>query len=351
MWASSGHPRHTQKEDTQMKIPFSSENKVKSDFDFPKLYLDHGERARIVCIESEPEVEFVHTLKAPAIINGEVVMEKVKNKDGTISEKPKMDFVGRHICFGKPNVLFDPNKGGKDPESCPTCAEAQQNDAVGPAIRRMAMHVIQYKTQPGKFQIQTPFQADLKVWAFTDRMYSTLTDIAEEHGDLRKKDLLLGPCENKMFQNFDIQVGGTAEWLADPANTAFVKEVYAANKLESLTPAIARKISREMAHEDIQKVLLKHAQAFGGGGSGATAQVDNTPAAAASSMDLEGLLSGGDSTAPAASPEPTPAAASDPMALEMLDVPAAEPEATPAASEEPKEDKKAFDLDDLLSGL
>lgn len=343
-----------------VKMDFNSENKAKSDFDFPKLYLDHGERARIVCIEAQPEVEFVHTLKAPAIVNGEVVMEKVKAKDGSISERPKTDFVGRHICFGLPNILFNKDKGGKDPANCPTCAAANQNDAIGAAQRRMAMHVVQYKVQPGKFQIQTPFQAELVVWSFTDRTYNTLTDIAEEHGDLRMKDLLLGPCENKMFQNFDIQVGGTAEWLAEEGRTAFVKSLYAENKLDDLQPAIARKVSREMAQEDIQKVLLKTQQAFGSGGGGAAAQTDLTPSPAAGGMDLDSLLSGGDSSPePAAETTPEPAedapVASPDIALESLTVPeepaATEPTPEPAAVEEPKEEKKTLDLDSLLAGL
>lgn len=318
------------------KIEFSSENKVKSDFDFPKLYLDHGERARIVCIETAPEVEFVHTLNAPQIINGEVVMEKVKQKDGSITEKPKMDFVGRHICFGNPNTMAEK---GKDPANCPTCAAGQQSDAIWGAKRRFAMHVVQYKTQPGSFKIQDPFSAELVVWSFTDKTFNTLTDIMEEHGDLRKKDLLLGPCENKMYQNFDIQVGGTAEWLVVEANTNFVKSLYAQNKLEDLTPAIARKISKEMAQDDIQKVLLKHAQAYGGNtGEGSSASAGEV----AGGMDLDGLLSGpsGSQTTPAV-PESTEAPAPTPVA-----------EVAPQV-EEPKaeEPKKTLDFDSLLDGL
>lgn len=323
-----------------MKITFSSENKQKSNFDFPKLFLDHGERARIVCIETEPDVQYVHTLRAPSIINGEVVMEKVKNKDGSLTDKPKYDFVGKHICFGQPNILMDPAKGGKDPENCPTCAAAQQNDAVGAATRRFAMHVVQYKTQPGSFKIQTPFSAELVVWSFTDQRFSTLTDITEEHGDLRAKDLLLGPCENKMYQNFDIQVGGTAEWLASEENKSFVQSLYASNKMEDLTPAIARKISREMAQDDIQKVLLKHAQAFGGGGS-ADPVGSGVAAAPAAGMDLGALL---DNTPPQSAPAPEPTPAPEP---EPVTVPAT-PEVTPAPAEEPKQ---TLNFDALLDGL
>lgn len=329
-----------------VKMTFSTENKQKSDFDFPKLSLGHGERGRIVVIEPEPEMEFIHTLRAPQIINGEVVMEKVKAKDGSLSDKPKYDFVGRHICFGNIETLL---KSGKDPEACPTCAAAQQSDALDAPVPRYATHVVRYKTQPGGFKIQTPFQAELLVWAFTAGRFNTLVDIAEEHGDLRKKDLLLGPCENQMYQNFDIQVGGSAEWLLDETNTAFVQRLYAENKLEDLTPAIGRKISREMANDDIQKVLIRHAQAFGGSVPSESAVNSNLTGG----MDLDNLLSSGI----AKEPEPTPVADAPLGVPEQADTPPLTPtaEADPVAessTQEPEEKpKQTLDFNSLLDGL
>jgi len=327
------------------KMTFTSENKKTSNFDFPKLYLDHGERARIVCIEPEPEVNFVHTLKAPQVVNGEVVMESVKNKDGSFTEKPKMDFVGRHLCFGNMNTLMEK---GKDPQNCPTCAAAQDNDAIGEAVRRFAMHVVQYKVQPGKFAVQTPFQAELVVWAFTDSRFSQLTDIAEEHGDLRSKDLLLGPCENKNFQKFDVQVGGSAAWLESDETKQFVQTLYAQNKLDDLDPAIGRKVTKEQANEDIQKVLLKHAQAFGGGSASTGSAPTPTGGVEAPPVGLDDLLGAG--LGGPAAPE-APAPVSEP--LEVPQAPVAEFPAqveTPAAPEPPKEEK-TLNFDDLLKGL
>lgn len=342
------------------KIPFDSNNKAKTDFDYPKLYLDHNERARIVCIEPEPEVGWIHTLRAPKIINGVLQMETVKTKDGGTIEKPATEFIGKHMCFGNIDKLLE---NDKDPANCPTCAKANENDAVGPATRRFAMHVVQYKTQPGKFQIQTPFQAELVVWGFTNQRYNTITDIKEEHGDLRQKDLLLGPCENKNFQNYDIQVGGTAEWLADEERKNFVARLYAENKLDDLSPAFARKISREMAANDVEKVLIKHAQAYGGGA------VDPVPGGTeASAVDLSNLL-GGDTTTqtpvaettPAAPAEPAPEATSDPLADLGLGGSPAEA-ATPEAATEPvsvpdapaeaeQKTEQVLDFDSLLKGL
>lgn len=320
------------------KISFNSDNKKTNFSDFPKLFLDFQEKARIVCIEPEPEVNFVHTLRAPSIINGEVVMESVKNKDGSFTEKPKMDFVGKHLCFGNLNTLMEKDK---DPANCPTCAAAQESDAIGPATRRFAMHVVQYKVKPGTFTPQTPFQAELVVWAFTDQRFSNLTDIAEEHGDLRQRDLLLGPCENKGFQKFDVNVGGSAAWMETDENKKFVAALYAENKLEDLDPAIGRKITKSQAEEDIQKVLLKHAQAFGGGSA---SEGPREAAGVAPSMDLEGLLG-----APASTPVADPV--SEP--LEAPEAPLADFPATPAAEAEPTEEKpkSVLDFDSLLADL
>lgn len=338
-----------------MKITFDSENKTKGNFDFPKLYLDQNERARIVCIEAQPEVNYVHTLRAPSIINGQVVMEKVRNKDGSMSEKVKSEFVGKHLCFGNPNVLSEKEK---DVDNCPTCAASQTNDCIEEPRRRFAMHVIQYKTKPGSHSIQDPFQAELVVWAFTDRVFNTLVDITTEHGDLRQRDLLLGPCENKMYQNFDIQVGGSAQWLATPENTDLVKRLYSQNKLDDLTPAIARKATREQVQEDIQKVIRLNAQAYGGGSEALTA-----PDWAQSGSDLDSLLSGDtpapEATTPVSEADPTPVS-SEPtvdlsvpdMNVDVAEVPAQTPAATSEVPEPAKEEpKKTLDFDSLLQGL
>ena len=255
-----------------------------------------------------------------------------------MTERPKMDFVGRHLCFGDMNTLMEKSK---DPANCPTCAANQEYPDYGfYATRRFAMHVVQYKVQPGGFKVQTPFQAELVVWSFTDQRFSQLTDIAEEHGDLRQRDLLLGPCENKTFQKFDLQVGGSAAWLETDAAKEFVTTLYASNKVEDLNVAMGRKISRAEAQDDIQKVILRNQQAFGGGG--AAEAPSSAPDVSQQSMDLEGLLGGGSASA---APE-APAAAPEAPVVD-LPTPSPEPEAPAAAEGE----KKAFDFDALMKGL
>ena len=334
-----------------MKIDFSSENKVKNDFDYPKLTLEQIERARVVCIEQQPTVGFVHTLKAPQIINGEPVMQSVRQKDGSYKDEMKMDFIGRHLCFGNPNTLAEK---GKDPGNCITCAAANENDAVWGAQRTFAMHVIRYKIQPGGFKVQTPFQVELLAWRFSNKVFNSLVDIAEEHGDLRKKDLNLGPCINKMFQNYDINVGSDAVWLQNPEWTEQVKAIYASNKSEDLMPIIGRKVSREMAQEDIDKVLHKWAVVNGSEAPGSPS------AGSGGSMDLDTLLTdtpAQETPAPAPAAEesaPAPAAPAQTAGLDDLDTPApaATPEPPEVASEAPQEKKSdPLDFDALLEGL
>lgn len=340
-----------------MKIDFSSENKSKYDDQYPKLKLEHNERARVCIVEPQPTAGFLHTLKAPQVMEGQVVMKPVKQKDGTYKEMVVEDFIGRHLCFGNLNVLAEK---GKDLDNCPTCQKAQESDAIGGATRAFAVHVIRYKIQHGGFIPQSPFGADLVAWRFADKVFNSLVDIATEHGgDLRKKDLLLGPCENVNFQKYDINVGSDAHWLGSPENLEYVKALYANNKSEDLTPLISRKVTREQAMEDVSKVLHRHAII---NGTASTTHAPMGAAAVSQSMDLDTMLSGGGdplsgpaAAAPAADPTPAPtpsAPMEDPWATPTPtpspDLPAApaEPAPTPAA---PAADP--LDFDSLLDGL
>lgn len=334
------------------KITFSSDNKIKSFNDYPKLkFTDKGEKARVVVLDDAPFMEWVHTLRAPVIINGEVVMESVKDKQGNVTgSAPKMDFIGQHICFGNANVLNENAKKGtpKDPANCPTCAAVNENpDAFEPPRRRMAIHIVRYKTQPGSFKPQEPFQAELLAWVFGEKVYDSLVGIGEEHGDVRAKDLLL-ECTNKMFQNVEVQVGGSAAWLSNDETKAFVGRLYAENKSEDLSTLLGRKVNRQQAEEDISKVRLRHAQAYGGTTEGA----GNAPSQSetASAVGLDDILSG--VTAPVETEAPT-APAEDPWTPpaveETAPVATAEPVAVPEA--EKKDSGDVLDFDSLLKGL
>ncbi len=339
-----------------MKIDFSTENKAKYDDQYPKLMLEYGERARINIIEQQPTVGFLHTLKAPSIMNGEVVMEPVRQKDGFYKDQVKMDYIGRHMCFGNPNTLSEKMK---DPTNCPTCAKANETDAIGAATRAFAMHVIRYKIGQGGFKPQEPFGADLVAWRFSNKVFDQLVDIMGEHGDLRKKDLNLGPCENKNYQKFDIQVGSDAYLHQTDDRKQFVINLYSNNKSEDLSPLIARKVSREMAAEDVDKVMHRAMIASGQAGGSAGGAPVGVAAGAGSSMNLDDMLTGQGSLPSGApdqsTPEPsqtvTEGVAEDPWASPATDAPAvSEPVAeAPAPAAAPKTDP--LDFNSLLEGL
>ena len=117
--------------------------------------------------------------------------------------------------------------------------------------------------KPGQFTCQEPFQAELVVWAFGDKILNTLIDLADEWGDLKQKDLLLGPCTQKQFQTWDINIASKAEWLADKARMQTVKEIYQNNQLADLMVAIGRVITRDQVTDDLEKVMRNYNIAHG----------------------------------------------------------------------------------------
>ena len=238
--------------------------KVESPYEYPKLYLDKNERARVLAIERQPLMEYVHTLRAPQIVNGKVVMEEARRRDGTTYEEVSYDFIGRHLCLGDNNVLADK---GLDPANCPSCHAASESDAVEDPTRRYAIHLIRYATKSGSFEVADPYQVSLLGWAFTDKTFRILRDIMKEWGPLKEHDLLLGPCEVKQYQKYDIKPSQKAEWLADGPKGERAKltvRTYQENKAKDLTVLIGRKLTESLIEDDIAKVLSRHAAAFGG---------------------------------------------------------------------------------------
>lgn len=244
------------------KMTLTTDNKVKASWDFPQLKLEKGERARLVALEEQPSWEYVHTLTAPQIVNGAAVYDTQTNRQGEPTQVLRRDFIGRHICIGDYNVIAEK---GIDAEGCPVCAASQTSDMVRPPERRFAMHVIRYKTQPGSFTPQEPFQVELVVWSFADKVLNQLIDFVEEWGSLQQHDLLLGPCENKQYQKFDIKVAKDAAWLASDATKKLTVSIYKNNQLPDISIAIGRRISRDQVQQDLDKVLEKSAIAFGKG--------------------------------------------------------------------------------------
>jgi len=242
------------------KITFSTENKVQQDNRFPKLSLEYGDRALIVAIEPEPEVEYVHTLQAPAIgPDGKVIKEERKNSKGETYVAPKMEFFGQHLCFGAFDVL---TAKGSDPANCPTCAAAAEGEGIVAPKPKYAMNVLQYTLQPNSWTVRDPFNVDVVAWTFAADRFNTLIDLAAEWKDLRKHDLKLGPCQSAVFQKYDIQVANSAQWMADDARKKQAIESYDNNKCTDLSSVIGRKVDKSKALEDIQRVRERLQQAY-----------------------------------------------------------------------------------------
>jgi hypothetical protein len=316
------------------KTTFAQENKITNSNEFPRLKLEHGERALIVCIEPEPEMEFVHTLRAPEIgPDGKALMETKQGKKGDY-EAQKLEFVGQHLCFGNFDVMSD---RGADPDNCPTCRAARDEQGIDTAQPRYAMHILRYTLKPGGWQVATPFAVTCEAWVFAPGRFNTLVDLATEWDDLRQHDLKLGPCENKMYQKYDINVSAKAEWLKDDERKAHAAEVYQQNRTEDLAALIGRKISKGQAEEDIARVLERVAQA---NGRSLSPDLPSAAASASSNIDSEvaDLLGG------------KPEAGIDPWATST-------PAPESASAENFAADKPAtksgedLDLADVLAGL
>lgn len=337
------------------RVTFSEENKAATtNYDYPKLKLKVGERARILILE-DPVMEYVHDLRKPQIINGEPQFETKKDKSGKEYRANVMDFVSRPICLGDATIL---GEKGSDPANCPACKLAQTNpDMAKPPKRRFAMHVIRYRTKGGSTDLAQPYSVETLVWSFTDQVFNKIADAKQEWKDLRKHDLLLGPCQApEHFQKFDISVASSAAWLESEERKQLTAITFKENQIPDLTIAAGSVKQKTWVEQDVADIKEMWAQVAG------ASQADTT------SLDegLEGLL---DSPAKSASAKAsiakdeegwtTPeAAASDPMMdldvslpatsasadVPDLDAPASSPEPTPA-------DAGVDNFEDLLADL
>lgn len=238
------------------RVTFSDSNKkATNNFDYPKLKLNQGEKARIVVGLEDPVMEYVHTLRKPQIVGGVPQMETAKRKSGEEYQAYKKDFVGNPICLGREEVL---DEKGSDPQACPMCKLAADNsDYTDPPKRRYAMHVMRYRTKGNSSDVQTPFSVELLVWSFTQTVFNKLVDIRNdiEGGDLRKHDLVLGPCTNATFQQFDITPSlKKAEWMVDKERATLFQETWKENQIPDLTIAVGSKKRDEWIKEDIQTI-------------------------------------------------------------------------------------------------
>lgn len=269
------------------RLSFTASNRTEQNESFPKLKLNQDEKGRIWCPEN-PVVEYVHNLRMPKIgPDGAAVYKTERDKNGNEQQKQEFDFVGRPICLGDEGILED---NGLDPKNCPACREAVKSDYVDAPVRRFAMHVVQYNTQPSG-KMMTPFGGSVKIWSFTDFVFNKLVDIAEEYGPLAELDLAL-TCKSAMFQQYEMIANPNKVWWKESDETqALVEQIYKENQAQDLASYCGRKTKREFMEGDIVKIKQRYDQLMG-----RSAPVLDAPVEAPSLGEgLNDLLGGSDS--------------------------------------------------------
>jgi hypothetical protein len=231
------------------QIDFAPEHKKATEQDIDRLKLKNAERARIVCLE-KPTYAWVHTLRAPKIINGKAVMISKERKSGDSYQDFDLDFIGRPLCLGDYGIITDK---GVDATNCPACAASRNSDEVGPPERRFAMNVVRYGLARDGALV-SPFACTCVVWGFTEGLYNKLVDIATEHGSIIGRDLVLGPCTNEGFQKYEIMPAGKNAWQLDDNIKRIVQETFTANRLEDLERACGRKVDRRFVEQDLDNI-------------------------------------------------------------------------------------------------
>lgn len=237
---------------------------------FPKIKLAAGERIRIVCPE-QPWMAWAHTLRAPKIQNGQVLM-KQSDRDGSL--QPDLEWFGSPICTGDPEVLRG-NPRHVDTQGCMVCQAVEQCEGVYTAQQRYAMNVVQYLLGAGGQLVGM----QVVIWAYTSKMYDKLLDVKNEfapEGDIRAVDLVLGPVEGPLhFQKYPIQAASKCLWKSDGNVFNQMMQVWTSpgNRAtdEQLDAACGRRHQQESyLREDLAKVVNRwsQAQAIGLGQAG-----------------------------------------------------------------------------------
>lgn len=241
------------------QIDWTPEHKRSTTLEFDRLKLKVGERARIVTLE-KPTFTWVHTLRAPKIVDGAANKVVKKRKDGTEYADWDMDFVGRPQCLGDFGTIAE---DGLDAKNCPLCERAKDSEEIGAPERRFAMNIIRYNTKADG-SVVTPFGCASLVWTFTEGIFNKLYDIAQEYGGLVGRDLVLGPCQApETYQKFDISAGAKNLWESDDKIKSIVVETHKENRIENLESACGRRAELRWLKEDIKKIRERWAIAHG----------------------------------------------------------------------------------------
>lgn len=234
------------------KISFSKEFKRTKNERLDKLTLDYNERARVALI-GELDANFTHNLTKIMLDEdtGLPITEKRTNQRGSEYEVNVNEFVGRFKCTGKFDVV---NDRGTDEDNCPFCKAAVESGAFEKPRRYMVSLVFQYEVKPNSSTpMIKPFQGKVLPWVFTDGKWDKIADLDEEYaedGGVYAKDLILGPCESKSFQNYDIAIARECTYKQDP-----VREQYVAELMEAYEGDLSTLFGREVTAVEAERYI------------------------------------------------------------------------------------------------
>lgn len=321
-------------------IPFDEENRREDPYKFPKLHLDQNDVARILLPQKNPIGEFTHTIQEPVLVGGQGVRETRQTRDKTDYQAWREKFVARYICLGDYDTL---KEKGIDPDLCPGCRFANEQQWLRNPVRRFAIHVIRYELQPKSWEPVMPLSVRVLGWGFTEGRYDEILTLKSTWGDLRAKDLLLGPCDNEMFQKFKIQIAPDAIYLRQDDWKELVVTTYQNNQYQ-LETLIGRRGTAEAMLNDLTAAQAKWNHVEGVPGAAAAVAAD---APTAASVNFDDILAppAPPVAPPAAAPAPVAPASAEPALVDDL----ASVSAAPAPAAAPG--SEAVDFDDLLKSF
>lgn len=327
-------------------VEFDPKNKVDDKDTFPKLKLEMGEYARILCVEKTPHFEYVHRLTKPRVVGGKPEYRTVKNKDGTSYQALENDFISQPFCLGDIGIIQDK---GLDITNCPICAASVESEWVKPPERRFAMNIFKYMLVPHSFTVTEPFGGQVIAWVFGEKVFNRLADLSTEWGGLQNNDLNLGPITQPPvnFQKFDISVAADAAFRRAEASQKYLVAAYKAGRCEDLKKLCGRTVPIDFLKRDLEDIKAAHrtVRAYESGQVGVPEDEVNEggPFANTGGVDLaaglDQLLDDETPTPPAEGAVPVSEASIRDLVGEVV------PPAQPAA-QQPAEGS----LDDLLSG-
>lgn len=228
---------------------------------FPKLKLQTNERARVVVL-TKPNVEYVHWLEAPKIINMAPKYSKITDREGNDQWVVDKRFVNRAICHGSFDVL---RERGVDEHGCLACQKAREMpDIFRPPAPRYAATIIRYSMRPGGGwnDISNPYAIGSLIWGFSGKIYDKLRSImtmGPMYEDIRQVDLCLECTDGnyqKPYSQGEFQALAPAFWMVNDQikqyTIQYLEQNHASN--DDLNDAIGKAVKDDWLADDLLRI-------------------------------------------------------------------------------------------------